>query len=245
MNIREEAEFNNIKDFLLANYSIDITAELEEPTKLIQSAVRFFLSLKTWEEYIYESDLIDDAKKSNILECISNALHIISFATLKMRLPVIMMINRNLELMAIFFFEDKLDGDFASNKATYKQKLISKYAFEVKYDIDIDKASELCEEIMGKMKAQYLENSTHLSFKNAKYYSNEKCLDIMNWSKLDVTYITNQINLMSSLINSLIILLYFDLYIEDIPEIEKGFIRNAINKRYDFKNKILDIFDEI
>lgn len=258
MNLREEAEFNNIRDFLNKNYSIDVDLENEKPGSLMDMAVKLFLSLNTWENYIYHAEIMDDSMKSMFKECISNTLHIIVFSALKMRLPLLMMINRTLELMALFFFDSKvnpkfLESDLVFENIEYRRILIDRYEFERKYDVDLEKAVMFCDDMMHRCNVQYRELSNHLSFKNSQYYSNEKCLDVMNWTNLDVIYISNQISLMSSIINSLMILLHFEIYIETIPELDKLFIRNAINnnlkinddKKYDFKNKIIDIFGEI
>ena len=92
MNLREEAEFNNIRDFLNENYSIDVDLENEKPGSLMDMSVKLFLSLNTWENYIYHAEIMDDSMKSMFKECISNTLHIIVFSVLKMRLPLLMMI---------------------------------------------------------------------------------------------------------------------------------------------------------
>lgn len=249
MNIREEMEFNNIRHFLITNYNIDIGLDDEGISPLIKSAVNFFFSLNTWEDYIYESPLINDDLKSMFREVISNSLHIISFSALKMRLPILMMINRSIELMILFFFSTEIkskesDEESILKKADYMDLLIERYSFESKYDVDIEKVSEFCEEMVRVLNIQYLELSKYLSFKNAKYFSNEKCLDIMNWSKLDILYLENQIILISSIINNILIILYFDLYIEKIPEGKKLFIRSSISSKYDYKNKIREIFHE-
>ena len=258
MNLREEAEFNNIRYFLNTNYNIDVDLEKEEPGSLTHTAVKLFLSLSTWEDYIYEETIMDEDMKAMFRECISNALHIIAFSVLKMRLPVLMMINRTLELLALFFFATSannkcLDLDIVFKDINYKDILIHRYEFDTKYNIEIDKAVKFCTEIMCRCNEQYKEISNHLSFKNSKYFANEKCLDIMNWTKLDITYISNQISLMSSMLNSLMILLHFELYIEKVLELDKLFIRNAIDnniklsseQKYDFKLKLIDIFGEV
>ena len=144
MNLREEAEFNNIRDFLNENYSIDVDLENEKPGSLMDMAVKLFLSLNTWENYIYHAEIMDDSMKSMFKECISNTLHIIVFSALKMRLPLLMMINRTLELMALFFFDSKvnpkfLESDLVFENINYREILIDRYEFERKYHVDLEK----------------------------------------------------------------------------------------------------------
>lgn len=249
MSIQEEMEFSNVRNFLLKHYNIDIESTNEVIRPLIESSVRFFLSLNTWEKIIYQESGISEESKYLFRECISNGLHIMSFATFHMKIPCLMMIRRTMDIVGCFFCGDEM----VTQQSEYSRKMVEDFCeylsgndWAEKYtNLDPKEMSDFGKDIAGLLMEQYESISRQLSFYSAKYFSNEKVMDTIRLNRLDIEFMKNNICLLSSLLNTLLIIIYFDTYIEKISEEEKSFIRNAIHSKYGLKSRVVHIWGEI
>lgn len=249
MFLREEEEFDNIRNFLLHRYHLDIRSP-EEPLKpLIESLLRFFMSLQVWKDRCFDEALLGEESRSLLKELISCTLHLISLAGLQMRLPFLMMTERCFRLLSRFFETTDPSGTrsfFRSRscplvslpaESPQCRKILERERY--------DRLLPLCDELFIRYEALYEEIDSRLSFEKAGYFSNEQWLDFTSPSRLDLEFFKDSILFLSSVFNTLMILSDFDFYLEKIPEKEKSALRRAIDNRYALKSRLSDLFSEI
>lgn len=242
MVLRNEEELDNIRSFLIQTYNIDIESSHEMVKPLIQSCLNFFVSLYIWKE-IYQRNTILEERSYLLKEGISSVLYMISFAATQMKLPFLMMFQRLLDLIQYFFMGTREDSSnfvdfslFFENTTDY-EKILDRHRYPLFLDLQ--------KEIFAHFNHLKESVSSQLAFNKVHYFSNEQWLDLGKINYFDICYLTDYIDLISTVFNAKLILLDFDFYMREVSEQEKSHIRNAMNTPFEVKKKIVSIFSEI
>lgn len=122
---------------------------------------------------------------------------------------------------------------------------IKNYPYSMKYKISDQEMQEFVSEIIDQWGMQYRELSNYVHGTNSNFFQNTQYIDEFKFVKKDVNFLTKQIEILSSIVNSLLIVFYFEDYIKFEECAEKTLIRNAISNKFDYKKKIVSILKEI
>lgn len=248
MFLREEEEFDNIRNFLLRHYRMDIRPPDEPLQPLIKSCLLFFMSAHIWKQQGIAEGILSPKARGLLQEIIACILHLISLAALQMKLPFLMMNERLLGLIPCF-----LTRVYAGESLPSCESLDIHSSFpvgSVKGEVILGKEEyQRLKRIQEELVRQYglfrSEISGYLRFDKASYFSNEQWLDLSAMNRLEIEVYKDCIDFLRSFFNTYMIFWDFDFYLEKIPEEEKTFIRRAIENRYGLKRKIRELFDEI
>ena len=63
--------------------------------------------------------------------------------------------------------------------------------------------------------------------------------------KKDVNFLTKQVDILSRIVNTLLIIFYFQEYIKFDENTEKSLIRSAISNDLGYKKKVVEVLEEI
>lgn len=73
----------------------------------------------------------------------------------------------------------------------------------------------------------------------------DKYIDEFKFVKKDVNFLTKQVDILSSIVNTLLIIFYFQEYIKFDENTEKSLIRSAISNDLGYKKKVVEVLEEI
>lgn len=248
-------EYRNISVFIRTKYGIEIDAN-EDLSKLAYAGLNLLSTLKIWNKYISSDEKIFKGAKNYFDEIISNTIHAMILAFLDLKIPSLIMLRRSQENILTFlyysqhpveFYKKEIDGQ-SKNLNGFKElkDYISSYPFISKYnDINNQNLQRFCSEILIKWTEQYQNLSNYVHGSNTKYLENTQFFDEFKFNKGDTRFITKNIEGFSSIINTLLIVFYFDVYSKFNDENEKSPIRCGIQNGFCFKSKIVEIFHEI
>ncbi|MDO4720597.1 MAG: hypothetical protein Q4A78_08035 [Peptostreptococcaceae bacterium] len=248
MFLREEEEFDNIRNFLLRHYRMDIRPPDEPLQPLIKSCLLFFMSAHIWKQRGVAERILSPKSRGLLQEIIACILHLISLSALQMKLPFLMMSERLLGLIPCFFAFVHADESNPSSEPLDRHSCFPVGSVKGEAMLGREEYQRLMK-IQTELVEQYElvrdEICGYLHFDRALYFSNEQWLDLTAMNRLEIEVYKDCIDFLRSFFNTYMMFWDFDFYLEKIPEEEKAFIRRSIENRYGLKKKIRELFDEI
>lgn len=254
MNPIVELEYNNIHQYILHKYSIDI-AKNEYLDDYIVQCIELFSALKIWSKHFEEDIQFFEGARYYFNEIISNVIHATILATLDLKIPTLIMLRRSQEnlLTSLYYsehnveyYKKELDGNSRNFNGFKELKdYVTTYPFSSRYCINSQITREFCVDIIRKWTEQYQELSNYVHGTNTKYFLQMEYFDKVVLKKDDFKYLSIQIQKLGSVINTLLILFFFNMYRGFSDETEKNIIRQCIKNEYEFKERIHNIFKEI
>lgn len=249
-----DQEFKNLCVFISKEYNIAIE-ENKDLIDLTKASLTLLISLKIWDKHITDNDKIFFGAKYYFKEIISNINHAIILFILGLKIPCIIMLRRSQENILTFiyysehpieFYKKEIDGH-SKNFNGFKElkDYITSYPFDCKYLVSNQVVQKVCSEVLEIWTEQYQELSNFVHGSNTKYFEKMEFLDELLIEKEKINYLYKNIEKLSSVLNSLLIIFFYDLYEKFDDELEKSPIRRAIKNEYNFKSKITDIFKAI
>lgn len=253
-NYELQIEFENIYKFILEKYKVNIKQK-EQLVNYVKATLLFLESLKIWNKHLENEFKKVSGIDNYFKEMISNIIHAIILATIDLKVPSIVMIRRTQEIILTYLYYSehpieyykKENDDNVRNISGFQElkEYIKKYPYFTKYNIDENKIGELVSKIINNWTNQYKELSNYVHGTNSSYFQMVSYLDEFKFVKSDINYLTQQVKKLSTIINVLLIIFYFDIYIHMDENLEKSLIRNSISNETNYKNDIVNIFMEI
>ena len=105
--------------------------------------------------------------------------------------------------------------------------------------------NELVSKIIDDWTKQYKDLSNFVHGTNSEYFAMVTYMDEFKFIKSDVNYLIKQIKMTSTIVNTLLIVFYFDNYVSMDEASQKSIIRSAISNERTYKKDIVEIFKEI
>lgn len=249
-----EEEFNAVTQFVEEKYGIVIKAK-EQLVDFTQHALVFMMSIKIWQKHL--SHVFDNIPKTEMYfqEMLSNAIHIILLGNIDMKIPALIMLRRTQELILTYLyysehpvelFKKEMDDNLRTISGFNELKdYIKNYPFSMKYNVNDSSVQEAVSCIIDDWTRQYKELSNFVHGTNSNFFQKAKYVDEFKFVKKDVNFLTRQMEMLSSIVNTLLIIFYFQEYIGFDENTEKSLIRNAISNNFEYKKKIVDVLKEI
>lgn len=249
-----EIEYGNMCKFIKEKYEVDIESK-DELITFTKTSLEFLISIKIWSKYIKQDNQVFADAKNYFYEIVSNIINSIILAVLDLKVPALIMFRRSQENILTFlyysehpieYYKKERDGNSKSlNGFKELKEYVTTYPFSCKYNISDQIVQSFASEILKKWTEQYQELSNFVHGTNTKYFEGIEYFDQFTYDKRNITYLTEQIEKLSSIINSILITFYFNQYKLFSEETEKSIIRKSIKNKYEFKNEIIKIFKEI
>lgn len=249
-----EEEFNAICDFVSNKYGIIIKAK-EQLVNFTKKSLTFMMTIKIWKKHL--NSFFKKTPKIEIYfqEMLSNATHIIILGNIDMKIPALIMLRRTQELILTFLFysehpvelfkKEMKDSPRIINGFNELKDYIKNYPFSMKYKVNETKIQGLISEVIDIWTRQYRELSNYVHGTNSNFFQKAQYVDEFKFVKKDVVFLTKQVEILSSVINTLLICFYFQEYVYFDENTEKLIIRNAILNDFRFKKEIVDTLKEI
>lgn len=254
LNHELEVEFNNIDKFISQKYKVDIKRK-EQLVKYVETSLVFLQSLKIWDSYLSKQYNMVDGIDCYFKEMISNMIHVIILGTIDLKVPALVMLRRTQEIILTYLYYSehpieyykKESDDTKRNINGFNElkEYIKQYPFFVKYNIDEDKLKELVSKIIDDWTKQYKDLSNYVHGTNSSYFQMISYMDEFKFIKSDANYLNKQVKMTSTIVNTLLIVFYFDIYVSMDDTSQKSTIRKAISNERTYKEDIIEIFREI
>lgn len=253
INPEIKEEYDNLSKFILQKYNIDLNLD-ERKSYYVQTNLKLVKALKIWGEKIESESNLFIKAKCYFDEIVSNVIYSSILAILDLKTPALIMIRRSLENILTFlyyiehpveYYKKELDGS-SKNFNGFKElkDYIVSYPFICKNkNVDKQKLSIFCKEVLAKWTQQYKELSNYVHGTNSCYLDNKKYFDEIR--NTDIEIIIKNTEELGSIINTLLILFFFNIYTNFEDESEKSKIRNCIKNEFEFKERLVMIFNEI
>lgn len=87
--------------------------------------------------------------------------------------------------------------------------------------------------------------SNYVHGTNSDYFQMISYIDEFKFIKSDVNYLIKQVKMTSTIVNMLLVVFYFDVYVSMDDVSQKCIIRRAISDERTYKKDIVEIFREI
>ena len=188
-------------------------------------------------------------------DAMKHAVHIILLGNIDMKIPALIMLRRTQELILTFIFYSehpvelfKKEMDDNSRTVSGFNELkdyIKNYPYSMKYNIDDAEVQEIASKVIEDWTRQYKELSNFVHGTNSNFFQKTEYLDEFKFIKKDVNFLTKQVEVLSSIVNTLLIIFYFEEYIKFDETTEKSLIRSAISNNMEYKKKIVEVLKEI
>lgn len=249
-----EEEFETIAEFIEKKYKICIKSK-EQLVNFTKHALLFMMSLKIWKKHLvlYFKNL--SKIEMYFEEMLSNIIHIIILGNIDMKMPALIMLRRTQEIILTYLYYAEHPVEYYKKESDDRTRpingfnelkdYIKNYPYSMKYKISDQEMQEFVSEIIDQWGMQYRELSNYVHGTNSNFFQNTQYIDEFKFEKKDVNFLTKQIEMLSSIVNSLLIVFYFEDYIKFEEYAEKTLIRNAISNKFDYKKKIVSILKEI
>ncbi len=249
-----QKEFDNIYGFILDKYKINIKSK-EQLIKYVKTNLAFLQSLKIWEKYLCEEFNKVLGIDNYFKEMISNTIHVIILGTIDLKMPSLIMMRRTQEIILTYLYysehpveyHKKEKDDSIRNFSGFQElkEYIKKYPYFIKYNVEQKRIEELVVKIIDDWTKLYRDLSNYVHGTNSNYFEMVSYVDEFKFDKKDINYLTTQVRKISSIVNMLLIVFYFNIYVKMNENTEKTLIRNCIGSERNYKKDIVDIFKEI
>lgn len=249
-----EEEFNAVTQFINDKYGIIIKSK-EQLVNFTQKALTFMMTIKVWKKHLMPFFHQVPKMEMYFQEMLSNAVHIILLGNIDMKIPAIIMLRRTQELILTFIFYSehpvelfKKEMDDNSRTVSGFNELkdyIKNYPYSMKYNVDDAEVQEIASKVIEEWTRQYKELSNFVHGTNSNFFQKTEYLDEFKFIKKDVNFLTKQVEVLSSIVNTLLIIFYFEEYIKFDETTEKSLIRSAISNNMEYKKKIVEVLKEI
>ena len=249
-----QEEFNAITQFISEKYGIIIKSK-EQLVNFTRSSLTFMMSIKVWKKNL--NDVFQETPKTEMYfqEMLSNAIHLIILGNIDMKIPALIMLRRTQELILTYLFYSEHPVELYKKEMDDNSRTISgfnelkdyikKYPYSMKYNVNDTWVQEITSMVIDDWTNQYKELSTFVHGTNSNFFQKTEYIDEFKFVKKDVKFLTEQVELLSSMVNTLLILFYFHKYVDFDEHTEKALIRNAISSNLDYKKKIVCLLKEI
>lgn len=249
-----EEEFNAVTQFVKEKYGIVIKSK-EQLVDFTQNALVFMMSIKIWKKHL--SHIFDNIPKAEMYfqEMLSNSIHIILLGNIDMKIPALIMLRRTQELILTYLyysehpvelFKKEMDDNLRTISGFKELKeYIKNYPFSMKYNVNDSSVQEVVSCVVDDWTRQYKELSNFVHGTNSNFFQKAEYVDEFKFVKKDVNFLTRQVKMLSSIVNTLLIIFYFQEYVGFDENTEKSLIRNAISNDFEYKKKVVDVLKEI
>lgn len=247
-----DKEFAAITQFVKDKYGIEIQAN-KELNDFTQKSLLFMMTIRIWQKHLSHIFKSVPMIEMYFQEMLSNAVHIILLANIEMKIPTLIMMRRTQELILkylyysehlIEFYKKEMDESSKTvNGFPELKEYIKSYPFSLKYNVDNKKMQELVTSIINDWTKQYKDLSNYVHGSNSNFFQGAQYIDDFKFEKDDFDFLTKQIEILLSIVNTLLIIFYFENYIHFDENTEKSLIRDAISAVN--KRKVVEILNEI
>lgn len=253
-NYELEEEFYTITKFIEEKYGIIIKSK-EQSVNFTKKALIFVMTIKVWKRNM--TTTFQKAPKTEMYfqEMLSNAIYIIILGNIDMKIPALIMLRRTQELILTYLFysehpvelfKKEMDDNLRNVSGFNELKdYIRSYPYSMKYNIEDDKVQEIASKVMDDWTKQYRELSNFVHGTNSNFFQKAEYVDEFKFVKKDVNFLTRKVERLSSIVNILLIIFYFQEYIKFDENTEKSLIRNAISNDLGYKKKVVEVLEEI
>lgn len=186
---------------------------------------------------------------------LSNAVHIILLGNIDMKIPALVMLRRTQELILTYLFYSEHPVELFKKEMNDNSRTVSgfnelkdyikNYPYSMKYNVDDAKVQEIVSNVIDDWTMQYRNLSNFVHGTNSKFFQSAEYIDEFKFVKKDVNFLTKQVDILSSIVNTLLIIFYFQEYIKFDENTEKSLIRSAISNDLGYKKKVVEVLEEI
>ena len=172
-----------------------------------------------------------------------------------MKIPALIMLRRTQELILTFIYYSEHPVELYKKEMNDNSRTISSfnelkdyvknYPYSMKYNVEDEKIQKIVSRVISDWTIQYRELSNFVHGTNSKFFQCTKYVDEFKFVKSDVNFLTKQVRILSSIVNTLLIIFYFQDYIKFDEHTEKNLIRNAISNDLKYKKKVVEVLEEI
>jgi hypothetical protein len=247
--LKEEHDF--VLSYVTQYFKMD-PKNYSELDSFIYASLKSIISLKIWSQYLDKNEKKPIGLDQYFNEIISNLNHVLLMGIIGYRAPSFMMIRRSLENYLIFLYYKDHPVEFYKReqnlikreflKIDFLRKYIEDYPFDIKYEIDNSvNYTKLTREVMKKWFEQYQELSNFVHGTNAKYLDLKNYLKDIKPDDSILSSLRDQIQLFTSIVNTLNILFFQNIY-EELDEQEKTIVRFSIGTQEGFKKELQNIY---
>jgi hypothetical protein len=190
-----------------------------------------------------------------IQEMLSNAIHIIILGNIDMKIPALLMLRRTQELILTFIFysehpvelyKKEMDDNIRTVSGFNELKdYIKSYPYSMKYNIEDVKMQSFISTVIDDWSRQYRELSNFVHGTNSNFFQKTEYVDEFKFIKKDVNFLTRQVKMVSSIVNTILLVFYFKEYVDFEEHTEKSLIRHAISNDIEYKKNIIELLKEI
>ena len=254
LNHELEVEFNNIDKFISEKYKVNIKQK-EQLVNHVKISLVFLQSLKIWDKHLDEQYSMVNGIDHYFKEMISNLIHVIILGTIDLKVPALVMLRRTQEIILTYLYysehpveyykKEKNDNIRNINGFNELKEYIKQYPFFIKYNVDEKKLRELVSRILDEWTKQYKDLSNYVHGTNSSYFQMVSYMDEFKFIKKDVNYVIDQVKMTSTIVNMLLMIFHFDIYLSMDDISEKSIIRQSIVNERSYKSDIVEIFREI
>lgn len=249
-----QEEFNAIAHFVNEKYGIVIKSK-EQLVNFTHKSLTFMMSIKIWKKHLNSYFQTMPKTEMYFQEMLSNAIHIIVLGNIDMKIPALIMLRRTQELILTYLFYSEHPVELYKKEMDDNSRTVSgfnelkdyvkNYPFSMKYNVDDLHLQELVSSVIDDWTRQYKELSNFVHGTNSNFFQKTEYVDEFKFVKKDVNFLTRQVDLLSSIVNTLLIIFYFQEYVDFEEHTEKSLIRNAISNDLGYKKKIVEVLEEI
>lgn len=249
-----EEEFNAITEFVEKKYGFTIKSK-EQSINFTKKALTFMLTIKVWKKHMFSSFQKVPKIEMYFQEMLSNAIHIILLGNIDMKIPALIMLRRTQELILKYLYysehpvelykKEMDDNSRTVNGFSELKDYIKKYPFSMKYNVEDAKVQDFVSQIIDDWTKQYKELSNYVHGTNSNFFQKAEYIDEFKFVKEDIIFLAKQVELLSSIMNTLLIIFYFQEYTKFDENTEKSLIRSAISNHLGYKKKVVEILQEI
>ena len=247
-------EFNEIDVFLSKKYGVHIKQK-EQLVDFTISALHLVLSVKIWQKHLTPAFEKNPGIEMYFQEMLSNSIHIVVLGNIDMKIPAIVMLRRTLEQILSYLYYSEHPIELYKKEIDDNERILlgfkelkdylKSYPFSIKYNIDECMMQQFMGRILNDWTQQYKELSNYVHGTNSSFFQSAEYVDEFKFVKKDVSFLTKQVNTVSSIINALLMIFYFDSYIAFDENTEKKILRYSISNTLQYKNKIVEILKEV
>lgn len=249
-----EEEFNAITRFVKEKYGIIIKSR-EQSVDFTKKALTFMMTIKVWKKHMTPTFRKAPKTEMYFQEMLSNAVHIILLGNIDMKIPALVMLRRTQELILTYLFYSEYPVELFKKEMNDNSRTVSgfnelkdyikNYPYSMKYNVEDAKVQEIVSDVIDDWTMQYRNLSNFVHGINSKFFQSAEYIDEFKFVKKDVNFLTKQVDILSSIVNTLLIIFYFQEYIKFDENTEKSLIRSAISNDLGYKKKVVEVLEEI
>ncbi|MBB5149306.1 hypothetical protein [Ureibacillus thermosphaericus] len=248
-------EREKIGNYFKSKYNISFE-ELTFFNNYSNSLLRCTVSLKIWSEKLEVKKVVSHESLQYLKETTSNFTQVLTLGILGFKSPTYSMIRRSLEnIISFYYYKDHpiefikkmLVPNFKNLSINEMGDYIKQYPFKYFYGDSIEietNINEFVSQIMGLWKTEYQNLSKFVHGSTEEYLDQSSFIEEIIPNNEILKNVEKHVNKFCSIVNTLNILFFFDLYKTEFSEEEKQFIRQSITQS-GYKISIQEIFGEI